>query len=297
MKIDATYYRRLSTAVGTLLTLMGLGLTGAFVHFLWSGDTPLAAPPLGLGGPGVLIAASIGAFALPLGLSLLSSDSRGSVRLRIAAGALAMMAVIRGLAFTSPELRDVLGAAPLIEFFVLGAVAVFAYFLRPQDESPIELRTEVLLDVPATAAWKVLGEQFGSVGEWASGLRASSLDGDVRVGALRTCDLRAFGPFPSGRIVEQLLEFDRDTMKFSYAPTSGMPPMIDGARNRWSIEPVGAGRCRVRSHASVELRWWALPFAGFLARGIRTGVDTFVEEMRHRIELGRVHPRKVAASA
>jgi len=293
MKITVANYYRLATSIGILLTLMGLGLTGVFANFVLTGANPLAAPPAALNGPGLLIFASIGAFALPLGLSLLSGDSTTSTKLRIAAGALGLMALLRLSAFASADMRAVVGITPLVEFFVLGSIATVAYLLRPNNESPIELRTEVELDVPAAQAWHVLGEEFGSIGDWASGLRSSSLDRPVEVGAMRTCELRAFGPFPSGRIVEELLEFDRDAMKFAYAPTSGMPPMFNEAVNRWSVEPLGNDRCRVWSHASVDVRWWALPLATFFGNRIRASVGTFAEEMRHRIEKGQAHPRKL----
>lgn len=297
MKITVANYHRLAKLVGTLLTLMGLGLTAVFATFVLTGANPLAAPPLSLTAPGLIIFATIGAFALPLGLSLFATDATASAKLRIAAGALALMSLVRISAFASADVRAVVGITPLVEFFVLGGIAALAYFVRPDNESPIELRTEVELDVPASEAWRVLGEGFGSIGDWASGLRSSSLDRDVEVGALRTCELRAFGPFPSGRIIEELLEFDRDAMRFTYAPTSGMPPMFETAKNRWSVESVGQDRCRVKSHASVDVHWWALPLAGFFGRGIRSSVNGFVEEMRHRIETGEAHPRKRASTS
>jgi hypothetical protein len=295
MKITVAHYHRLAKFVGALLTLMGLGLTAVFANFVLTGANPLAESPVALNGPGLLIFASIGAFALPLGLSLFTTDSTTSTKLQIAAGALGLMALLRLSAFASADMRGVLGITPLVEFFVLGGIGALAYFLRPENESPIEFRTEIELDVPASEAWRVLGEEFGSIGDWASGLRSSSLDREVEVGALRTCELRAFGPFPSGQIIEELLEFDRHAMKFTYAPTSGMPPMFETAKNRWSVEPLGDDRCRVKSHASIDVNWWALPLAKLFGRGIRSGVDTFAEELRHRIEKGQAHPRKLAA--
>lgn len=292
MKITVANYHRLAKSVGALLTLMGVGLIAVFAVYVLTGSNLLAEPPVALNGAGLLISASIGAFALPMGLSLLNPDATTSTKLQLAAGALWLMALLRLCAFASPPLRALVGSAPLVEFFVLGGIGTLAYFLRPQNEFPIELRTEIELDVPASRAWTVLGEGFGNIGDWASGLRSSSLDRAVEVGALRTCELRGFGPFPSGRIIEELLEFDRDAMKFTYAPTSGMPPMFESAENRWSIEPLGKDRCRVTTHAFIDVRWWALPLAKLFGRGIRGTIDTFVLEMRHRVENGNPHPNK-----
>ena len=297
MKITLANYHRLARAVGALLTLMGLGLLAVFLVFVSTGQNPLAAPPLALSDAGMLIFGSVGAFALPLGMSLLWTDASTPSKLQLAACALWLMALIRLAAYASADMRALLGAAPLVEFFVLGGVASLAYFLRPDNEAPLELRTQIELDAPASVAWRVLGEEFGSVGEWASSLRSSSLDRELGAGAHRTCEVQGFGPFPPGTIIEELLEFDREAMRFSYRPTAGMPPMFLGAQNRWSVEVIDERRCRVRSHASIELRWWALPLAKLLARSICSGVDGFAEELRHRVERGEPHPRKLAMPA
>lgn len=297
MTITATAYLRLAKLVGALLMSMGLGLTLLFVVFLATGANPLAEAAPGFDGVGMLILASLGAFALPLGMSLFAGDQSTSARLQIAACALGLMAVLRLAAFANADLRAAVGVTPLIEFFVLGAIGLVAFFVRPDDESPIELRIEVEVEAPAAEAWRVLGDQFGTIGEWASGLRASSLDGAVGVGAVRTCDVADFGPFSAGRITEEVLEFDRRAMRFTYASRSGMPRMVQAAKNRWSIEALGSDRCRVRSHASIDLHWWALPLATWAGWGMRSGADRFVEELRHRIETGTAHPRNTTTLA
>ena len=292
MKISVTNYHRLAKAIGVLLTLMGAGLTTLFVVFVATGGSPVP----GLDGLGLLVLASIGAFALPLGIALFRTDAATSARLQIAACALGLMAVLRLGAFLSPDLRAAVGATPLVEFLVLGAIAAVAFFMRPDNESPIEMRSEVELDVPASEVWSLMAERFGEIGQWAVAIRKSTLDGEVAVGAVRTCEIGGFGPVGAGEITEELTELDRTTMKFTYAARSGLPSMLVGAENRWSIEPLGPDRARVRSHASIDLRWWALPFARLIGWGMRSGVPAFFEELRHRVENGTPHPRKLAQS-
>ena len=55
---------------------------------------------------------------------------------------------------------------------------------------------------------------------------------------------------------------------------------------RRRIEALGPDRCRVRSHARIEVRWWALPVAGLFARPIRSQVVVFGSELRRRVERG-----------
>ena len=296
MNVSLTTYHRLAKAYGALLVLMGLGLIATFVVFWATGTNALAEAAPGSDGLGLLILASIGAFALPLGSSLFSADHATSARLQVAACALGMMAALRLLAFFVADLRAVIGYTPLIEFFVLGSLAAIAFFVRPETESPIDIRFEVEIDAPAAEAWEVLGERFADIGEWAVAIHASSLEGELEAGALRTCAIGGFGPVGAGEVTEELLELDRGAMKFSYAARSGLPPMISDARNRWSVEGISAQRCRVRSHATMDLRWWALPMTTWIRWGVRAGVPNFLDELRHRVEQGRPHPRKLAST-
>lgn len=297
MNVTVANYHRLAKLIGLLLTLMGVGLIAVFAMFITTGTNPLAGCPAGLEGPGLLILATIGAFTLPLGASLFGVDAATSARMRIAGYALELMALLRLVAFANPQLRAEVGYTPLLEFFVLGSIGLIALLVRPLGEAPIDMRTEIDLDAPASEAWQVLGEQFGAIGEWAVAIRSSSLDGDVAVGTVRTCEIGGFGPVGAGRITEELTELDADAMRFTYAARTGLPRMIQSAVNRWSVQSLGRERCRVRSHASIDVAWWALPLTPWIGWGMRLGVPRFVEELRHRVELGVAHPRKRAALA
>ncbi|MBL4685545.1 MAG: SRPBCC family protein [Nannocystaceae bacterium] len=295
MKVTIATYHRLAKFVGVLLMLMGVGLAAAFLSFLWTGATPLAQPPLSLNGAGLLVFATVGAFAFPLGVSLLSTDSATSARLRIAAWALGLMALLRLAAFADADIRALVGITALIEFFVLGGIGLVAYVVRPENESPINIRMSLELDVPAAEVWRVLGERFGNVGDYAAGVQSSSMDGEVGVGAVRTCTTQPFGPFAAAKITEELTEFDPAAMKFTYLAGGDLPRMIPTSKNRWSVEALGSERCRVQCHASVDLLWWALPLAQLLGWGIRSEVLRFGEDLRYRVENGTPHPRKLAA--
>ena len=294
MQVDIATYHRLAKSVGVLLTVMGLSLAAVFATFVLTGRSPLAGSAVDLDGPGLLVLASIGAFTLPLGLSLFSTDSATSARLRIAGYALGLMALLRLAAFSSPQMRAVVGVAPLIEFFVLGGIGLVAWWIRPNTETPIDCQLEIELDVSAQEAWNLLGEEFANVGDYASGVCKSSMDGELGVGATRACQTQAFGPFPSLRITETLTEFDRGAMKYAYAAGGDMPAMFPSSVNRWSVEPLGPNRCRVKSHASIQLEWWALPLAPVLRWSILSEVKRFGEDLRYRLEHGKPHPRKLA---
>ncbi|MBX2800973.1 MAG: SRPBCC family protein [Myxococcales bacterium] len=292
MSVSNRPFRLLTASVGTVLALGGAGLLALFPVFLATGFHPLAdvtgGDPLG-----ALILSTVGALAFPLGAALFLRPT--SALLRLTAVALGGIALLRLLAMASPEIRAVVGNAPLVEFIVLGGVAALCLWLRPAGESPIELRSTFDVDAPAERVWHVLAEQFADVGAFARGVRSSVMDGPVGVGAVRTCESEAFGPFASSRVTEELVTFSPEAMRFTYVAGGELPRFIPSSTNRWSVESLGVGRSRVSSHASIDLVWWAVPFAPLLGFSIGSAVTTFGEDLRHRVEQGVPHPGKSAA--
>jgi len=161
----------------------------------------------------------------------------------------------------------------------------------------MELRGEVIIDAPPRAAWAVLGERFGQIGEWAVPITASSLEGEPRVGAVRDCHIAGFGPVKPGVIRERLIAFEPERMAFAYEAVEGMPKFVARAINRWSIHPRDQGGCEVRTHATLQLRGFFALFGFVLKRKMERDGARVLEELRHRVEHGRPHPRKVAVAA
>ncbi len=143
----------------------------------------------------------------------------------------------------------------------------------------MKIVTERVVDVPADAAWDLMGERFGDIGHWASAVRASYVEGELGVGAIRTCDLTP-SPAASGTISERLTRFDRTRQALTYEVTSGMPGFVRFAENAWSIESLGSGKSRIRSVITLRIAWWMKPMApmmkmqfGKLIRGLIAEVE------------------------
>jgi hypothetical protein len=101
----------------------------------------------------------------------------------------------------------------------------------------MEMRAEVVINAPGEDAWVVVGERFGDIGEWASAITESVVDGPPAVGRVRTCQVAGFGPIAAGVIKERLIEFDPEARSLSYEAAAGMPWFIAGAVSRWSVHP------------------------------------------------------------
>jgi hypothetical protein len=161
----------------------------------------------------------------------------------------------------------------------------------------MDLRLEVVVNAPARAAWAVLGERFADIGEWATPITASSLEGELGRGAVRTCHTTRFGPVPAGTIKERLIEYDPASMSFAYEAVDGMPGFFARLTNHWSVHPLDDKRCLVRTNATVDLRGPAALLGFVLKRKLQTDGARVLDELRHRVEHGQPHPRKVSAMA
>jgi hypothetical protein len=144
----------------------------------------------------------------------------------------------------------------------------------------VELRAQVVISAPAQSAWAVVGEQFGDIGQWAAPIVRSWVDSQPGPGAVRTCQIANFGPFPAGTIKERLIQFDPNAMAFTYESAEGMPTFVSKAINRWSVQPETATRCVVRTHTTLTLRGPVRLLEMFLRLKLRTDGARVLDELR-----------------
>lgn len=159
----------------------------------------------------------------------------------------------------------------------------------------MQVQMDIEINAPADEAWKVLGEGFGEIAEWDSGLKASSLVGGLKTGGIRTCESSTgFGPFKAGIVQERLVTYDPSSMIFAYEGISGLPGFVGHAGNRWSIHNVDLQHCIVRFVATIEFRGILKtlgPLIGPLMKLLmKADLKRFVKELRYRVEIGRPHP-------
>jgi hypothetical protein len=159
----------------------------------------------------------------------------------------------------------------------------------------MELRNEITIEAPAERVWKVLGERFMHVGEWAAPITSSCpvAGSEPGVGMIRACTTAAFGPVKAGIIHERLTSFDRDHMTFEYEAIDGMPSFVAHAVNRWRVRRVDDRRCMLRIHATLILRGPARLLGWLVKWQMRVGGARVVEELKYFVEQGRPHPRKL----
>ena len=161
----------------------------------------------------------------------------------------------------------------------------------------MEMRAKLVINAPAEDAWVVVGERFGDIGEWASAITESVMDGPPAVGRVRTCQVAGFGPIAAGVIKERLIEFGPEARSLSYEAAAGMPWFIAGAVSRWSVHAGPGSACTVRIHATLALRLAARPLSPALRWRMRADTRRVLAELRHQVEAHHPGPASLAPPA
>jgi hypothetical protein len=157
------------------------------------------------------------------------------------------------------------------------------------------------LDIRAGASrvWDVLGHRFMAVADWAAPISQSCPIGEAppAPGVVRECHTVGIGPVAPGRVRERLTAFDNERRTLSYEAAGGMPGFVAGAVNRWSVAELGPGRSQVRMHATFTLRGAMRLLTPLMRWQMRREARLVLLDLKHFIEHGTPHPRKIAAIA
>ena len=155
---------------------------------------------------------------------------------------------------------------------------------------------DIMIDAPLETVWKVAAHDFDKVDEWSSGVSLSDVaesDLDTAAGDMagRVC-LTAFG-----KCYEMFEQYDEQGHTFTYkAQFEKKPPGIKRARNTWRVEAQSASQVRFSMTVETELN----RFPGILMwlpmrLQIPRVLDMNLQELKHYIETGKPHPRKLVA--
>ncbi|MEO1086172.1 MAG: SRPBCC family protein [Acidobacteriota bacterium] len=161
----------------------------------------------------------------------------------------------------------------------------------------MKIQRQTTINADSEAVWEVLARRFDQVDEWASSVdRSTARAGAPRVPGApvlgRTCETE-LGPF-----TEAILEFDEDRKVLAYsAAGEKMPFFVKSLRNRWSLTAESGARTRIDMLMTADL---AIPFNVFMAPVMKLQMGKILtavmEELKHFVETGEPHPRKVNAT-
>ncbi|MEM8908414.1 MAG: SRPBCC family protein [Bacteroidota bacterium] len=157
--------------------------------------------------------------------------------------------------------------------------------------------SSIVVAAPIEEVWKLLAEEFGEIGKWASGVDHSEGMGESIGGSdcsERACTISATG-FNDTK--ERILVYDEKKYLLQYELFHGLPGFVHDAVNSWSLKQEGTA-----TEVSAHTTMYAKGVLGFVLRGFMTSstrkaLRYMCEELQHYLEKGKPHPRKTAAMA
>lgn len=158
----------------------------------------------------------------------------------------------------------------------------------------MKISRSIVIDAPLDRVWKTAAHDFAEIDRWASLVHSSKAEratppvaGAAVAG--RVCET------PFGTSHETFEAYDEERHTFTYAGRAEkQPAFLKRGSNTWSMEAVSESRTRLTMTGDIELNL----FPGTLMRlpmrlQMRRVLDWNLQEIKHYIETGRPHPRKL----
>jgi len=154
------------------------------------------------------------------------------------------------------------------------------------------IRRTIVINVTADTLWEKTAEDFGGIDKWIASVADVTLhptDTGDSLGTERVC----VSPF--GETHETMVVYDEANRTFAYE-IEGLPPIIAHGVNNWTITPEGDASSSIEMRLEVE-------FADMADDEMKTQFEEqiggllgqAVEELKHYVETGQPHPRKLEA--
>ena len=160
----------------------------------------------------------------------------------------------------------------------------------------MNITRSIVIDAPIDKVWQTAAHDFDKIDAWASLVHRSEADeskapvSDSSM-AGRVCQT------PFGKSYETFEMYDEKRHTFRYAgKAEKQPPFVKRGANTWTVEAVSSAQSRLIMSVDMELNL----FPGQLMRlpmtaQLRKVLDWNLEEIKHYIETGKPHPRKLKA--
>lgn len=157
----------------------------------------------------------------------------------------------------------------------------------------MKISKSIQINAPASEVWHLVAHQFEDVGQWASDVAHSKKTTNLNL--LEGADVSGrICSSKYGDIVEGFIHFDEAGMTFTYdAKGDAVPFFIKGTINTWKVEAKGDNACIMSFSPEVDFIPVIGIIVGFPIRMfMRTVLQNTLEELKHYMETGKVHPRK-----
>ncbi len=156
------------------------------------------------------------------------------------------------------------------------------------------------IEINASAAdtWKVVGDEFVPVDKWMAAIpRAEAIPGPALPGApakgRNSYLIEKFAPMYQEEIITG---YDKANMTLDVVVTIHNGPRfmpIKGYSAKVEISELDSNRCEVKWTGKAIPKWFGTPMTNALTKNLHPGFLRGIEELKHFMETGEVHPRKI----
>jgi len=158
----------------------------------------------------------------------------------------------------------------------------------------MQIKRQFTVDTSADTVWEILGQDFGRVADWASGVYVSQGNTSARVlpdapYSGRVCETVI------GRFNETITRYDERERVVSYiAKGEKMPFFVKQLSNHWTVTPLSDNQCRVDMCMEASLLpVFNLIMAPMMRMQFIGVIQKTTEELKYFAENNIPHPRKV----
>ena len=155
----------------------------------------------------------------------------------------------------------------------------------------MEIKRNFTVDQPIEKVWELLGEQFGQVCTWASGVHQSegqvSSDPSTRTGGTRACQT------DFGQLKERVDVYDPANHRLTYTAYAGFPFFVDNMQNTWRLSARGPRRTEVDIHLVGTMKGFVGKLMGPVMKGqMGKAMDQVAIDFKTYAETGQASAHK-----
>jgi hypothetical protein len=155
----------------------------------------------------------------------------------------------------------------------------------------MNIRTELIIEKSANDIWQVMGIQFDEIHVWASFFKDSKPSGENKFDGINFSARDTV--VEGGTNTHSLDLFDSKNFILSYKVTAGAPAFANKTGAAWALEIINEHTSKASITISMELKD-GIPEekVSEVKIWLHTSSNDMLEDLKHYVETGRLHPRK-----
>jgi hypothetical protein len=155
----------------------------------------------------------------------------------------------------------------------------------------MNIRTEVIIEKNANDIWQVMGIQFDEIHVWASFFKDSKPAGENKFDGINFSARDTV--VEGGTNTHSLDLFDSEKFTLSYTVTAGAPPFANKVGAAWALEIINDHKSKASITINLELKD-GIPEekVSEVKIWLHSSSNDMLEDLKHYVETGRLHPRK-----